>query len=204
VIVATLAAWSAFGAAVLLGGFDALPPWVLVVCAAVAVMLSLLMAGRTLLSIWRGPAVVAFQPAEAERCAREEAARIRSAAQLRGTMGGAGHVHPARLAFPAMAWLASAALGAALALDEGTFALVAAAAVGLCAGARVLCPPSAFFYREASDGSLVVFPPAACGLLRAPSKGHPRPLEALSDPTPEPESIHPRVPAGSSAPELGP
>ncbi len=106
-----VAALCAFGALFALSGAGSpIGPGLVNASAAVALMLALVAGGRTLSSAWRGPVLVQFPCEAAIECNPVEAAEVRAAAQLRGTLGGAGHVHPRRLAFPALAWIAAAAI----------------------------------------------------------------------------------------------
>ncbi len=136
---------------------------------------------RTIAAIWRGPPLAPFPLEAAALCSDWDAEKVRQAAQLRGTMGGAGHVHPARLAIPAAAWaaalgaVASALLGSSLAL-EAAWAL---AAVG-SAIAAAIHPARAFWYREVAGGAILVHPPEAVSILsRAPVRRRARSTVAV-------------------------
>lgn len=135
-----------------------------------AAVLAIAAAARTASWAWRGPRIVPLPLEDVAVCSPAEAEEVRAAAQLRGTLGGAGHVHRARLAFRVAGW--GSAAGAALAVPE---ALDVAPWVGLlCASlaAAVLLPAKAFFYREATGGRVVIHPATARDeLLRA--RGHP-------------------------------
>jgi hypothetical protein len=120
------------------------------------------LAARNAAAYWRGPALVHFPVEYAVLCYGQEAETVRSAAHLRGALGGAGHLHPRRLAFPVIAWLAAAtALGYVALGGAGMPGCQRALAVmALALVARVVLPPRAFWYRERRDGSLVVYPAA--------------------------------------------
>lgn len=144
----------------------AIPQPAVATASAIAAALAVAAAVRTASWAWRGPPLPPFPTEDVARCAPAEADAVRAAAQLRGTMGGAGHVHRARLAFPAVAWALAAA--SALAGPGPVDAAPWVAVMGGSAAAAVLFPARAFFYREASGGRVVVHPPCAVeGLLRA-------------------------------------
>ncbi len=157
-----MAALGAFGSlfALSAAGSPVAPPLV-GASAAVALLLALAAAGRTLSSAWRGPSLVQFARDAAVECDPAESSEVRAAAQLRGTLGGAGHVHPRRLAFPAAAWFAAATLaGCALGCPElgpgwpATLLVVALVAVAAF-------PAIPFWYREAHGGIVLLYPRAA-------------------------------------------
>lgn len=130
--------------------------------AAIALPLAICIACRTIASVWRGPVLLRFSRTAAMACDGEAAASVRAAAQLRGSLGGAGHVHRVRLALPALAWI-SAAVVAGRALGQpraapGWASLVLV--VALCAS--LIFPARPFWYREARDGAVLVHPPDAC------------------------------------------
>lgn len=131
----------------------------LAAAAAVTAGLALACALRAASGIWRGPPIVSLPQEDVVPCDPPEAEVIRAAAQLRGTMGGAGHVHPRRLALPTLAWLAAA--GSALAWADPLDAAPWVALVGAAATAAHLFPATAFLYREATGGRLVLHPPSA-------------------------------------------
>lgn len=128
--------------------------------ALVSAPLAAVLAIRTAAAYWRGPTLLHFPVEYALLCHGGEAEAIRGSANIRGALGGAGHLHRGRLVFPVVAWLAAAvvlahvALGAAdrqefrRALTIWAFALVA----------RAVLPPRPFWYRERRDGSIVVYP----------------------------------------------
>jgi hypothetical protein len=141
-----------------------IPPRALAVLAAAALVVSAVASLRTIASAWRGPVIVSFRRREAVLCDPLDADAVRAGAQLRGTMGGAGHVHRARLAFPALAWAAAAFLAGTVALDPSlaTVPTWAAGATVCAALAAALLPARSFFYREVIGGCVIVHPPEAC------------------------------------------
>jgi hypothetical protein len=162
-----LAAVVAWLALVTLAGLRAVaiePPHVAVVAGAlvggpIAAVAALQVVG----SIWRGPAIRRFSRHESVHCGAEYAAVIRQGAQLRGTMGGAGHLHPRRLVFPAVGWAAAALAGAEVLAQPAARAGAAWAAfvaVGAVTGA-FLFPAKPYYYRETTGGGVVVSPPEA-------------------------------------------
>ena len=161
-------AWVALGVSLIAGEAAApVPPRAAQLLAAAALALSLAEAIRTALAAWRGPVITSFPRRDAVLCDPPGADAIRAGAQLRGTMGGAGHVHPARLAFPTIAWSAASAVASAVLRDSSlrsaspwTLAILAGAVA-----ATVLVPARPFFYREVTGGRVLVFPPAACTRL---------------------------------------
>lgn len=131
-----------------------------------AAALALAAAVRTASWGWRGPLIVSL-PDDIVVCDPAEAEAIRVRAQLRGTMGGAGHVHPGRLALPALAWAAAAA--SAISWQEPIRSAPWIALLGASAVAAFLFPAKAFMYREATGGRVVLHPPSAREeLLRSP------------------------------------
>jgi hypothetical protein len=134
-----------------------------------AAVLALTAAIRHLVFIWRGPVIVGFRREESTLCDARESDAVRSAAQLRGTMGGAGFVHPRRLVISASAWAAAAAQAIAfVAPGRGGTTFVPIAVAGLAAALAMWFPATPFYYREAAGGCVVVFPIDACSrLLRA-------------------------------------
>lgn len=149
-----------------------------------AVMLS---AAQALLAVRRGPAIVAFGRDDAVLCSSQEAEVVRAAAQLRGTMGGAGHLHPRRLALVAVAWASAAASGLE-ALADGALVLGAWPAIAalLAAAVAFIFPARAFFYREVTGGAVVASPPSAAGYLLAhrPAVAVPVPVVVSAAPPP--------------------
>lgn len=135
--------------------------------AAVALTLALAAGARTVASAWRGPVLVQFPREGAIECDPAESAEVRAGAQLRGTLGGAGHVHPGRLALPALAWTAAATI-AGFALRETPLALSWPASVLVLAlAAATALPAVPFWYRESRGGVVLLYPRAAFeGLVR--------------------------------------
>jgi hypothetical protein len=169
--IAAVVAWTAFGALALIRLSGArLAPGVFVSVAVGALAFALLEASRDVVSIWRGPQIVTFSGDEAEICGPEEAEAIRAAAKLRGTLGGAGHVHSARLLLPAIAWVAAAVLAGGAIRDPGLDSMpgwpVAVVAAGIAAA--VLFPARPFYYREAIGGRIVLHPRSARAQLITP------------------------------------
>jgi hypothetical protein len=168
-VAATVASWLVLVtiAGLRLAGYPISPP-MQVACGAAAPM-AVACAIAAAFAISRGPRVIAFERADAVSCKPAVAQAIRDAAQLRGTMGGAGHVYPGRLAFPIAAWAGAALAGTevvsgALHRLAGPWPL----AVGLCAAfAALLFPARPFWYREVTGGGVLVTPPAAAALLVA-------------------------------------
>jgi hypothetical protein len=153
-------AWVAFqGLSALRHAGPGLPASSLAAAGAVTAGLALAAAVRTACWAWRGPLVVSLPSHDVAMCGPAEAEAVRGAAQLRGTLGGAGHVHRARLALPAAAWAAAAA--AAIAGPEVHDVAPWVTLVGALATAALLFPAKAFFYREATAGRVVVHPASA-------------------------------------------
>lgn len=115
---------------------------------------------------WRGPRIESLPEDDLTVVGPPEAETIRAAAQLRGTLGGAGHVHRHRLALPFGAWASAA--GTALAGPDAYDAVLWVMLLGVFVAAALAFPAKAFFYREATGGRVVVYPAAAGGeLLRS-------------------------------------
>lgn len=175
-VIARVAAWLAL---VAVGAAHAvrlpLPPEMLIPCVVFAVPVALIAIGSTIAAIWRGPPIIAFAPGEGVRCGGEESEPVRAYAQLRGTMGGAGHVHPCRLVYPIVAWLGALAAGAdavaehALSAGPWPFAVAVAGALGAW-----LFPSRPYWYREMSGGGALVSPPEAVAALAAREHGEER------------------------------
>jgi len=160
----------------------AVSPQGLAAAAAATAGLALLVAGRTASWAWRGPVLVSFPRDGSAVCDPAEAEVVRSAAQLRGTMGGAGYVHRARLAFPSLAW-ASAAAVSVLAGPLPAAGLAWALLLAVSGGAVLLFPAKPFHYREATGGRVVVYPAAArADLLKHARAGAPEDRQARSSP----------------------
>lgn len=164
---AKAAAWIVLIGIGVAGGEAAPRPWELA-AVAIAAPVALFAFVGTVLSIWRGPPVVEFAPEDGVRCGEQESEPVRAYAQLRGTIGGAGHVHPARLAFPAISWAAAIVAGVygispALAEVSPTPVVLAVAAA---VGAWVF-PSRPYWYREVMGGGALVTPPEAVRELAA-------------------------------------
>jgi hypothetical protein len=148
-----------------------------VAAASIAAVLAATVAVRHAAFVWRGPVVVSFRRREGMLCDAREAGAVRAAAQLRGTLGGAGHLFPRRLLVSALGWGAASVQALALLLPErstGTFApLVAVLALG---GLAVLFPAVPFYYREAAGGCVVAFPAETCMRLLDASALAPAPV----------------------------
>ena len=174
-----------------------------VVCAAVAAPAALAAAAHAISAFWRGPTILSFSRVDSEVCSPDEAAYVRLVAQLRGTMGGAGFLHPARIVLPVVAWIAAAAEGAALAasgLDETVFAALALVGIG-ATSAAILFPPRAYFYQEATGGTAILSPPSAARRMkvraaRAQALSTGRPVES---PAPSPAPLPSEALAASGA-----
>lgn len=144
-----------------------LPQATVIAAASVALATSVALAFQIVTHAWRGPVVVDFRRDEAVLCGPAEAEVVRSAALLRGTMGGAGYVRRARLAFSATASV-SAAIAAGWTVLDPTLVSVPAwpfAVLALLAGAAVVFPARPFYYREAKEGFLLLHPEDAWVLL---------------------------------------
>lgn len=155
----------------------AMPRASVVAAASTAAVLAATVALRHVAFVWRGPVIVSFRRREGMLCDAREAEAVRAAAQLRGTLGGAGHLFPRRLLVSALGWGAASVQALALLLPErsaGTFApLVAVLVLG---GLAVLFPAVPFYYREAAGGCVVAFPSEACMRLLDASALEPAPV----------------------------
>ena len=175
--VTALAAWLSLAA---IGGLREIgvhvPLGLGVACAVFAGPVALVATLRAIAAAWLGPPVVAFSREEAALCRPAEAIAIRAAAQLRGTMGGAGHLYRRRLLFPAAAWAAALACAVeaigAPGLDIARpWPFVIAAVAPLVTW---MFPARPYWYREVTGGGIVVSPPeipaffAAHGVAVAP------------------------------------
>lgn len=147
--------------ALALAGVD-VPGGVSAALAIVCAPVSLAVALRELLAIRRGPPLWSFPLRHAVVCRPEEASRVRAAAQIRGGLGGAGHLRPLRLILPAFAWIAAGALVAFTAGGSREAAALALAGLAASLAATLLLPARPFWYRERSDGAVLVFPPDLC------------------------------------------
>jgi hypothetical protein len=172
-VVATVAAWLALEAVSAVHAMGvAVPLDIAIACAVVAGPLAITAGVRSVLAVWRGPPVIAFA-GEAVRCGPADAEAVRSSAQLKGTMGGAGHVYRARLVLPIAAWagaiLAGAEVAAPSALQRaGPWPLLVAAVAAFGAW---LFPSRPYWYRETTGGGVVVTPPEAAAFLTARGPG---------------------------------
>ncbi len=137
----------------------AVPGRIATAAAIVCVPVSLAAALGQLLAIRRGPPLWSFPLKHAIAFRPEEASRVRAAAQVRGGLGGAGHVRPLRLMFPALAWIGAGALVAFTAGGRREAAALALAWLAASLAATLLLPARPFWYRERSDGAVLVFPP---------------------------------------------
>lgn len=153
-------------------------PVALSVGAALSLVLSVAGAARSAWGAWRGPRLAPFPNDDALACRPPEAAIVRAAAQLRGTLGGAGWVHRGRLALSTGAWVAAALSALAVLGDpEGARVLVPAVATLALGAAAVRFPARPFYYREATNGWLLVHPRDAFAWLssaRAPVRAQER------------------------------
>jgi hypothetical protein len=171
------------------------PHWLEVICAVLAAPVALAAAGQVAAGFWRGPVIHSFSPNDAEACTPDEASFIRLGAQLRGTMGGAGYLHPARLLFPALAWVATAVEGmlvVASGVEGWVFGALATIAVA-GASATMLLPARAYYYRDATGGGALLSPPTTARRLKR--------LAALAQAvtTGKPADLPARTPAGALA-----
>jgi hypothetical protein len=142
------------------------PHAVAVIGASVVAVIAATVAVRNVVFVWRGPVILAFRRGDAMLCDAREASTVRSAAQLRGTMGGAGYLHPRRLVLSAAAWAAVSVQSLALLGPQRTPATFIPLGVAIGAAAlSAVFPASPFFYREAAGGCVVAFPPQVCRRL---------------------------------------
>jgi hypothetical protein len=173
-VAATLLSWLAL---VSVAGFRAagfsVSTTTQVACGVIAIPIVLAAALQTIISVWRGPRVIAFERSDAVRFGPDEADAVRAAAQLRGTMGGAGYVFPARLAFPVVSWLG--ALGAGTeGLVPGVIEIAGAWPPAVAASAALvawLFPSRPYWYREVTGGGVLVTPLSAAALVTARANG---------------------------------
>lgn len=174
-------------------GGDA-PPSVELACGAVAAPIAVLGALQSIAAFWRGPIIVPFARGDAVACSPAEAAFIRSSAQLQGLMGGAGHLYPRRLVYPAAAWASASLVGVAVLVDRvaqtvGPWPLAVTAVAAFLA---LLFPARPFFYRDTTGGGVVLSPPSAAYRLKhraelAAAIARGEPVEAQTPaPTPSP------------------
>ena len=141
-----------------------------------AAVLAAMAAIRNVAHVRRGPSIVEFQRRDATLCDARESAAIRAAAQLRGTMGGAGYLFPRRLAFSAVGWAATGVQAALLAVPEhgtATFLPLGVAVLAVLLTARF--PAIPFYYRETVGQCVVAFPADACSRLLEAARLAPTP-----------------------------
>jgi hypothetical protein len=137
-----------------------LPDLATIFCGAVAAPIALAAAAHSIACIWRGPTILPFRRDESVICTPDEAAYVRLASQLRGTMGGAGFLYPRRLILPAVAWILAAAEGAVVVTRAaGGLTWLVVAAVGTAA-ASFLLPARPYYYRETTGGGAILSPPS--------------------------------------------
>ncbi len=169
------------------------------VSSAAALPFALIVSIRTIAWVWRGPVIVRFPLEEAALVSGSDADRVRNAAQLRGTMGGAGHLRRSRLVIRAAAWTSISAALASTMLDasKGITAAWAVAAVVAAIVARAF-PATPFWYREARGGGVLVHPSAAWSALHPlPQRSKPAGKAVL---TREPSEQAPAYDARNAAP----
>jgi hypothetical protein len=177
----------------------AAPPDVYVVITTVlATAVAAVALGNTVASVWRGPPLIAFAPEDGLWCGEEDSEPVRAYAQLRGTIGGAGHVHPRRLVLPLIAW-AAAIFAGARPLFWPDLEVVGAVPAALAASGAFLTwlfPSRPYWYREVMGGGAMVCPPEAIAALVARERAEAGPALAaihetgradplLRTPTPE-------------------
>jgi hypothetical protein len=143
-----------------------LDPYVVAAVAAAMLVAGLSLAG-TFTAMWRGPPVIAFAPADSVLCGAQDSEPVRAYAQLRGTIGGAGHVQPRRLVLPLLAWGAALVAGARAVWwpDLETLGAIPAALAASGAFASWLFPATPYWYREVMGGGAIVSPPEAAAAL---------------------------------------
>ncbi len=171
------------------------PRTLVLLAASAAAVVSATVAVRHIAFIWRGPMIIGFRRPEGRLCDSWEATTIRAAAQLRGTLGGAGHLYPRRLVLSSIAWGAASGTCIALVLPEhGAAPVVPVAILVISGGLAMMFPAEPFYYRETAGGCVVAFPVEVCQrMLRA----------AGSRPVLTPQAIgacppsEPRAPNGS-------
>jgi hypothetical protein len=185
-VLATKAAWLVLAVAGLVHALgEPLPRLAALACALVGVPVALVAAVHAAASWRRGPTILAFGLPESVPCCPADAAFVRAAAQLRGTMGGAGYLHPGRRVLPTVAWLAAAAVGLD-ALSPWFHGVVGPWPVLVAIGAALAAfafPARRFFYRETTGGGVVVSPPsAAFQLMRRAARARGESFEAPGRP----------------------
>lgn len=159
-----------------------------IVLAAPVALLALV---TTLGSVWRGPPIISLVPEQTARCGPEDARLVRDAAQLRGAMGGAGHVHRSRLVFPAVAWTSALLAGAdgvagCAFTPPGPWVFLAAVAAVIAAW---LWPSRPYWYLEADGGGALVSPPETVAAICSARAGDPISTEGAQDPVRAPGPV---------------
>lgn len=194
----------AFGRSVPLGTY-------VVATVAAAMLVGGLSLAATFTAMWRGPPVITFAPSDSLLCGAEDSEPVRAYAQLRGTIGGAGHVQPRRLVLPLVAW-GAALLAGARALwwpDLEALGAIPAALAVSGAFASWLFPATPYWYREVMGGGAIVSPPeAVAALVVRERQENGAALAAIraqgrADPllcTPAPRALTPATPAGAARP----
>lgn len=119
-------------------------------------------------AIWRGPVIVEFSREDAHAISAPEAAYVRAASQLRGMIGGAGHLYPNRLLLPAASWGAAAFIAAGvlwpgLGGSAGVWPVALALVTALL---TIVFPARAYFYRDTTGGGALLSPPSAAYRLK--------------------------------------
>lgn len=159
---AAVTAWGGFGGLILARALQVpVPSTALTTSAFLALVVALALSGRYVARFFRGPPLLAFPKDRAVLCEPHEAVVIRAAAQLRGTLGGAGHVHRARLMLPATAWAAAAVFAEGFVAPGAEASVWPVVVLVPAAVSSLLLRPRPFHYREAMGGWLVVHPPVA-------------------------------------------
>lgn len=156
--------------------------------ALVAAPLALAGGAQALAAIWRGPIIVPFTRSDAVPLSPGEAEFVRGGAQLRGMIGGAGHVYPRRLLLASAAWLGAGMVGACGLSPELGRALGAGPVAVACLAAflALLFPARPYFYRDTTGGGAILSPPsAAFRLKRRAARAGATPLDGAA-PTPAP------------------
>lgn len=171
----------------------AVPRELLLLAGVAAAVAAATVSVRHVAFIWRGPIIVSFRRSEGMLCDAREAEVVRAAAQLRGTMGGAGHLHRWRLAISAAAWGAASVQAVLLLLpDRAPMRLLPLGFLLVASSLALLVPACPFYYREAAGGCVLAFPADAC--MR---------LLVMAGLAPEPTGIDMREPLRSRLHDLG-
>jgi hypothetical protein len=188
-------------------GLEAPRP-VVAVLGSFAAVLAASVAVRHLSFIRRGPVIADYHRGEGLLCDARESAAIRAAAQLRGTLGGAGHLYPRRLVISAAAWAAAALQAVLLVLpehDAGRFLPVVLLGVTTAAFARF--PAIAFYYRETAGDCVVAYPARICARILDAARLGPAPqpidlaqYESIGEPAGAPQVAGAQSPARRDEP----